>query len=248
MKEESWQCRTELLLGKDQTKHLENAHVLIAGLGGVGGYAAEQLCRAGIGKLTLVDCDVVQASNRNRQLIALSSTEGLRKTQLFAARLKDINPACEIITVDDFLDETNIGSLLDQGFDYLMDAIDTLAPKVILLTKAVERGKRIISSMGSGGKTDPTKIEISDIADSHHCKLAYKVRKAIHAKEIRTGIKVVYSSEPVSKSAIIDIKAQKSRRSVLGTISYMPAIFGCFCAAEIIKDLLEPKASSGEYL
>jgi tRNA threonylcarbamoyladenosine dehydratase len=241
MNELDWKCRTELLIGSGNVNLLQNAHILIAGVGGVGGYAAEQLCRAGVGKLTLIDSDTVQTSNRNRQIIALSSTQGIQKTEVIVSRLKDINPNLEIAIFNDFLDETNIPKILEVKYDYIVDAIDTLTPKVTLLAESVRRGMKIVSSMGSGGKTDPSKIQVSDISGSSHCKFAYMIRKYLHRMGIDTGIRVVFSTEPVPKECIIVTDGSGNKRSVVGTISYMPAIFGCYCAAEVIRDLIKEK-------
>jgi tRNA A37 threonylcarbamoyladenosine dehydratase len=239
MNESDWQCRTELLVGAEKMQRLKQSHVFIAGLGGVGGYAAEQLCRAGIGKLTLADCDRVQTSNLNRQIIALQSTVGQFKTQVLAERLKDINPEIELELIDDFLDEKIIPEILESPFRYLVDAIDTLTPKVTLLKEAFRRQKFIVSSMGSGGKTDLSKVQVADISASHHCKFAYMVRKYLHRQGIREGIQVVYSPEPVRRNTIIETDGSGNKRSVVGTISYMPAVFGCFCAAEVIKEVIK---------
>jgi tRNA A37 threonylcarbamoyladenosine dehydratase len=238
MNETDWKCRTELIIGSENLHRLQNAHVLIAGLGGVGGYATEQLCRAGIGKLTIVDSDIVQPSNRNRQIIALTSTEEKPKIQVIAQRLKDINPEIEIQAVNEFLDENNIPRLINHNYDYVVDAIDTLSPKVALLAEAYRKGLRVVSSMGSGGRLDPSKIEVADISKSHHCKFAYIVRKYLHKHGIYEGIRVVYSTEPVPPEAIIATDGSGNKRSLVGTISYMPAIFGCYCAAEVIRDLI----------
>jgi len=241
MNESDWKCRTELLIGTENINLLQSAHILIAGVGGVGGYAAEQLCRAGVGKLTLIDSDTVQPSNRNRQIIALSSTVGIQKTEGIASRLKDINPEIEIEIFNDFLDESNISKILENKYDYIVDAIDTLTPKVTLLAESVRRGMRIVSSMGSGGKTNPSKILVSDISESHHCKFAHMVRKYLHRMDIETGITVVFSTESVPKECIVVTDGSDNKRSVVGTISYMPAIFGCYCAAEVIRDLIREK-------
>ncbi len=240
MKVEDWKCRTELLIGAEKLKQLKKQHVLIAGLGGVGGYAAEQLCRAGIGSLTLVDNDTVHPSNRNRQLAALFSTQGQLKTDVFARRLKDINPESKLEVLNNFLDEKTIPELPFHSFDFIVDAIDTLTPKVLLIKAAFESGKKIISSMGSGGKTDPSMVKVDDITNSHHCKFAYMVRKYLHRYGIRAGIKVVYSPEPVKKEVIMETNGANNKRSIVGTISYMPAIFGCYCAAEVIKQIISP--------
>lgn len=238
MTSENWLERTELLLGREQLNKLKQAHIFIAGLGGVGGYVAEQLCRAGIGKLTLIDSDIIQPSNRNRQIIALKSTEGKKKTLALKTRLLDINPDIELITKDEYLIHESIDQALDGNFDYVVDAIDTLTPKVQLLAKAKLKGFRIVSSMGSGGRIDPGKVEITDISKSHHCRFAYVVRKYLRKYNIHDGIKVVFSPESVSKDTIIETDGVQNKKSVVGTISYMPAIFGCFCASVVIRDLL----------
>jgi tRNA A37 threonylcarbamoyladenosine dehydratase len=240
MNESDWQCRTALLLGAENIQRLQQSHVFIAGLGGVGGYAAEQLCRVGIGKLTLVDCDLVQASNRNRQIVALQSTVGRFKTEIMAERLKDINPDINIELISDFLSEESIPKILTGSFRFLIDAIDTLAPKVTLLKEGVRQGKFIVSSMGSGGKTDPAKVQVADISVSHHCKFAYMVRKYLHRQGIREGIRVVYSPEPVRRETILETDGSGNKRSVVGTISYMPAVFGCYCAAEVVRQIAAP--------
>lgn len=239
---ENWTMRTELLVGKEGIEKLSRAHVLVAGLGGVGGYAAEQLCRAGIGKLTLVDGDIIHPTNRNRQILALVSTEGMDKVRLMSDRLKDINPAIELNCISAYLKEDQFPPVLDQPYDYVVDAIDTLTPKVHLLAAAFRNGQPVVSSMGSGGRLHPEKIRIADIADSHHCRFAYMVRKYLHRLGVRTGITVVYSPEPVSKDVIREISGEENKRSVVGTISYMPAIFGCYCASVVIRDLLGRKS------
>lgn len=238
MKNNIWKERTELLIGKDNIDKLQLAHVLIAGVGGVGGYAAEQLCRAGVGNLTIIDSDVVQSTNRNRQIIALSSTDGKLKTEVLFHRLKDINPEIEVKIIKTFIDENNISDLIKENYDYIIDAIDTLSPKVALLAYSFKKGYRIVSSMGSGGRLDPSKVMIDDISKSHHCKFAYVVRKYLHKHNIYKGIKVVYSSEPVPSEAIVVTDGSGNKRSIVGTISYMPAIFGCYCAAEVINGIL----------
>jgi tRNA A37 threonylcarbamoyladenosine dehydratase len=238
---ENWKERTILLIGEEGLRRLKESHVLVAGLGGVGGYAAEQLCRAGVGKLTVIDGDIIHASNRNRQIIALTSNEGMKKAHAMAQRLKDINNDLIINFIDEYIKESQFDTILENPFDYIVDAIDTLTPKVHLLASAVKHGHAIVSSMGSGGRIDPLQVKIADIADSHHCKFAYVVRKYLHRLGIHTGIKVVYSPEPVSKKAIREISGEENKRSVVGTISYMPPLFGCYCASVVIRDLLNKK-------
>lgn len=238
---ETWKERTALLIGKTSLKKLEASHVLVAGLGGVGGYAAEQLCRAGVGKLTIIDGDTIHTTNRNRQIIALACNEGMKKAHAMAQRLKEINPEIIVNVIDEYIKDERFDTILSGSFDYIVDAIDTLTPKVHLLASAVKHGHAVVSSMGSGGRLDPLQIKIADIAESHHCKFAYMVRKYLHRLGIRTGIKVVYSPEPVSKKAIREISGEENKRSVVGTISYMPPVFGCFCASVVIRDLLNKK-------
>jgi tRNA threonylcarbamoyladenosine dehydratase len=236
---EEWLSRTELLIGADNIKKLKASHVLVAGLGGVGGYAAEQLCRAGIGELTLIDGDVVTATNKNRQLIALTGTMGKPKALIMGDRLRDINPNLKIHLITDYIKEERWTSILEQPYDYIVDAIDTLTPKVALLAEAVKKGFPVVSSMGSGGKLDPEGITISDIAESHHCRFAYIVRKYLHRIGIFKGIIVVYSPETVNKDAVREVAGEENKRSVVGTISYMPPLFGCYCASVVIRNILQ---------
>lgn len=233
-----WQERTRLLLGDEGFERLNSSHVLVVGLGGVGGYVAEQLTRAGIGELTIVDGDVVSQSNMNRQLLALQSTQGKPKAEVMAARLRDINPNVKLHVVNQFMKDQALIDLISQPYDYVVDAIDTVSPKVFLLYYAVQNNQRIVSCMGAGGKMHPDKIEIADIDKSHHCHLAFYIRKKLHKLGIRTGIKVVFSPEPVNKSAVIEEESQ-NKASNVGTISYMPAAFGCFCASVVINGLFE---------
>jgi len=235
---EHWLSRTELLIGKENLEKLKGSHVLIVGLGGVGGYAAELLCRSGIGQFTLIDGDIVSPSNRNRQIIALTSNEGKSKAGLMAQRLLDINPEVNLNIIGEYLKEERFAAILDQPYDFVVDAIDTLTPKVTLLAEAVRKGHSIVSSMGSGGKLNPESVEINDISLSHHCKFAYLVRKYLHRQGIFSGITVVYSPEPVSKKAIREITGEENKRSAVGTISYMPPVFGCFCASVVIRNIM----------
>jgi len=238
MKIPQWQQRTALLTGEESLQKLQRSHVMVVGLGGVGAYAAEMLCRAGVGSLTIVDSDKVQASNRNRQLIALKSTEGKDKTELMVQRLKDINPEINLFPVNEFIRDEKADELLQTSFDYVVDAIDTLSPKVFLIQKTMEKGYPLISSMGSGGKFDPTLIKVSDIDDSYNCRLAYSLRKQLHRLGIRTGFKIVYSTEKVDKNAVQKVENEPNKKSTVGTISYMPAAFGLFAASVVIRDII----------
>lgn len=233
-----WQARTELMFGAEALDKIRKAHVLVVGVGGVGAYAAEMLARAGIGALTLVDGDAVNETNINRQLIALHSTVGKKKTEVLAQRLIDINPNIRLTLIDEYVKDERIREILDMDkYDYVADAIDTLAPKVFLLYESYNRKLPIISSMGSGGKVDPMQIRIADISKSDYCKLARMVRKRLHKLGIRQGITVVYSAEVVPPERIIESEGESNKRSNVGTVSYMPAMFGCSMASYIIRDL-----------
>jgi len=238
-----WLSRTELLIGKENLSALLHKHVLVAGLGGVGAMAAEQICRAGIGKMTIIDGDTIHRSNRNRQLPALLSTEGISKTEVMAKRLLDINPELKLTVYNEYIKDDRTLEILRQGYDYVVDAIDTLSPKVFLLYTCVQLGLPVVSSMGAGGKFDPSQITIADIDDSYNCKLAYYIRKRLHKMGVWKGIKVVFSPEIVDRSSVILQDGESNKKSNVGTISYMPAIFGCCCASVVLRELLEAKKS-----
>lgn len=235
---DNFYTRTEMLLQPQGMEHLKQSHVLVVGLGGVGGYAAEQLCRAGVGRLTLVDGDCVSASNINRQIVALHSTIGISKAQLFAQRFHDINPDCQVDAREEFLRDEAMTDLLDQSaYDCVVDAIDTLSPKVFLLYHCRQKDLPVVSSMGSAGKMDPTQVRVSEIAESHTCPLAAMVRKRLRRMGVNNGIRVVFSTEPVAEHAVVE-EVSQNKRTTIGTISYMPSLFGCFLAAEAIQLLL----------
>jgi len=233
-----WLERTELLLGAEQVNKLKNKHVLVVGLGGVGAYAAEQICRAGIGQMTIVDGDTIHLTNINRQLPALKSSIGLPKAEYLGKRLMDINPDLKLSIIQEYLRDDRMKDVLSHHFDYVVDAIDTLSPKIFLIHDAFKNGLRVVSSMGSGGKLDPTKVQIADISESHNCPLARILRKRLHRLGIRTGIKVVYSPEEVPENATRPCEGEPNKKTTVGTISYMPPIFGCFIASVVVRDLL----------
>jgi len=232
-----WLERTVLLLGEDKINELKDKNVLVVGLGGVGSYAAELIARSGVGNMTIIDGDTVNASNINRQLPALTSTTGKLKANVVAERLLDINPNIKLKVISEFMDENSFKNLIGEGFDYVVDAIDTLSPKVALIKESVLAETPIISSMGAGGKFDPSKVQISDISKSKYCNLARKVRKRLYQEGIRKGIPVVFSSEEVPKEYIIKTQGERNKKTTVGTISYLPAIFGCFVASKVIRDL-----------
>lgn len=239
MKPKESHSRTILLLGKEKFNKLQKSHVLIVGLGGVGSYAAEQICRAGVGKITIVDSDIIQESNLNRQLPALNSTIGKNKTEVLKNRLKDINNEADITTVKRFINTENIEKVLtDFEYDYIIDAIDTLDPKVKLIKEAVKLKIPVVSSMGAGGKLNPEKVEIADISKTYNCGLARVLRKRLHKIGIREGFKAVFTSEDISSDSII-IEQSQNKKTNVGTISYMPGIFGMFCASVVIRELIE---------
>ncbi len=234
-----WLERSELLLGKQGLERLRNSNILIVGVGGVGAYAAEMLVRAGIGKMTIADSDTVSESNINRQLIALHSTVGRVKTDVLAERLKDINPELQLTVIPEYIKDEKTDEILDsEHFDYVVDAIDTLSPKLALIKGALDRNIPIVSSMGAGAKLDPTKMEICDISKTHHCPLAHMLRKRLHKMGIRRGFKAVFSAEPPIEGAMI-LCEERNKKSNVGTISYLPATFGIGCASVVIRDLIE---------
>lgn len=234
----SWTERTELLLGEEKLNILRQAHILVVGLGGVGAYAAEMLARAGVGHMTIADADIVGESNINRQLLALSSTIGRNKSDVMAERLRDINPEIRLNVVTEYIRDEKTYELLDAAhYDYVVDCIDTLSPKVNLIAAALERHIPVVSSMGAGAKTDPALIEVKDIGKSHHCPLAHMLRKRLHKLGIRSGFYAVFSPEPVREGAMI-IAEETNKKSNVGTISYIPATFGCVCASVVIRDLI----------
>ena len=236
---EKWLERTSLLLGDEKLNKLQNANVLVVGLGGVGAYAAEMIARAGVGRMTIADADVVSESNINRQLIALHSTVGRHKTEVMAERLRDINPNIKLTIVSRFIKDDETDALLDSdNFDYVVDAIDTLSPKLALIKGALDREIPLVSSMGAGAKTDPAKMEICDIAKTHHCPLAHMLRKRLHKIGIRKGFTAVFSPEPVREGAMI-LCEEQNKKSNMGTISYIPAVFGIGCASVVIRGLID---------
>jgi len=232
-----WQVRTELLLGADALIRLKKAKVAVIGLGGVGAYAAEMITRAGVGSLLILDSDVVNQSNKNRQLIALDSTMGKSKVDVLTARLHDINPQLEITGIKEYLTEDNVEGLLkNQKVDFIIDAIDTLSPKIALIIYAVKNQIPLVSSMGAGAKVDATKIRIKDISKSFNCPLAYILRKKLRKAGISKGFNVVFSEELPDSEAIIPVEEQ-NKKSQVGTISYLPAVFGCVAAQSAILHL-----------
>jgi len=226
-----------LLLGDEKLATLKNSHVLVVGLGGVGAYAAEMICRSGIGSMTIVDGDTVHTSNRNRQLPALQSTEGRAKAEVMGQRLLDINSGLRLTIINEYIKDERMIEIIDKGYDYVVDAIDTLSPKVFLIYHTVNRKMPLVSSMGAGGKFDPLSVMISDISDTTNCSLARILRKKLHKLGVRNGFTAVWSPEEIDKEKVVPTNGEQNKASVVGTISYMPAIFGIACASVVIRDL-----------
>jgi len=238
MNNENWQERTELLIGKNNISKLQKAHILVVGLGGVGAYAAENICRAGVGEMTIVDGDYLNPSNKNRQLPAVESTMGKPKAEVLGNRLLDINPDLKLNIIQEYIKDEKMIEILDKPFDYVVDAIDTLSPKVFLIYHSLQKGLKIVSSLGAGGRIDPTKVTIKDISKSFNCRLGFLLRKRLRKLGVHKGFKVVFSEDKADINAVVVDEPGENKKSTVGTISYMPPIFGCFCASVVIRDLI----------
>lgn len=228
--------RTEMLIGSEGLEKLQKARVAVFGIGGVGGYAVEALARAGIGALDLVDNDIVDISNINRQIIALHSTIGQPKVEVAAKRVKDINPNIKLKINKTFYLSENKEQFNFKEYDYVIDTIDTVAGKISLIEQAVEAGVPIISAMGAGNKLDASKLEITDISKTRTCPLAKVMRKELRQRGIN-HVKVVYSTEPALKPQICE--ANNGKRQTPGSISFVPSVMGLLIAGEVIRDLLQ---------
>jgi len=235
---EEWLSRSEMVLGEEALEKLKASHVLVAGLGGVGSWAAEMICRSGVGHMTIIDGDVVTIGNINRQLPALTSTVGKKKAEVMGARLMDINPDLKLRIISEFIrDQRLIEILEEEKYDYIVDAIDTLSPKVFLIYHSLRLKLNIVSSMGAGGKFDPATISVADISETNYCNLARMLRKKLHKLGVREGFLAVYSPEVVDKDKIIRGSEESNKASSVGTISYMPAAFGIRCASIVIRNI-----------
>lgn len=234
----AWTERTRQLLGDERVDEYTDCHVLVVGLGGVGGIATEMLTRAGIGKLTIVDADIIQPSNINRQIVATTSHIGRPKASVLRERLLDINPDLELVVVEEFLQDDNMVELLDRSrYDFVVDAIDSLSPKVHLIRLCHERKYPIISSMGAGAKRNPALVQQGDLSRSYNCNLARALRKRLRKLGISKGIPVVFSSELADDEAVVEVKGERCKRSTAGTISYMPATFGIHIASYVLEHI-----------
>lgn len=238
MTDYNWQQRTEILFGTEKMERIRKAHVLVVGLGGVGAYAAEMICRAGVGKMTIVDADTVQPTNKNRQLPAMESTLGKLKTEVLADRYRDINPNIELVVKPVYLKDENIPQLLDADkYDFIVDAIDTISPKCFLLYEALKRKIKIVSSMGAGAKSDITTVRFADLWETYHCGLSKAVRKRLQKMGMKRSLPVVFSTEQADEKAILLTDNEMNKKTTCGTVSYMPAVFGCYLAEYVIKRL-----------
>ena len=227
-----------MLLGPEVLEKMKRSNVLVAGLGGVGSWAAEMICRAGVGAMTIIDGDIITDANRNRQLPALTSTTGRKKAEVMGERLLDINPELHLRVITEFIrDQRMIDILEEEHYDYVVDAIDTLSPKVFLVYHSLRLKLPVVSSMGAGGKYDPTAIRVADISETNFCNLARMLRKKLHKLGVHEGFLAVYSPEVVDKELIVRGSEESNKASSVGTMSYIPAAFGITCASVVIREL-----------
>lgn len=243
MTDTAWLSRTKLLIGDEKLNRLINSHVLVVGMGGVGSFAAEFICRSGIGEMTIIDGDVVDPSNRNRQLPALATTHGMSKADLMGERLLQINPELKLHVIKEFVRPERVQELLTGKPDYVVDAIDSITPKLTFIKAAYGLGLRIVSSMGAGAKLDPTQLQVTDISKTYNCPFAQQIRKQLRNDGIRKGIKVAFSPEEPMKESLMLTDGSNFKKSAYGTISYLPATFGAVLASVVIRDLMEPKGT-----
>lgn len=236
---EEWLQRTSLLLGAEQVARLQSSRILVVGVGGVGAYAAEMLVRAGVSSMTIIDSDEVSPFNINRQLVALHSTVGKIKVEVLAQRLTDINPTLQLSARAQYLEVDGVEALLQEGYDFVVDAIDTVAPKVALLAACMRQGIAVVSSMGAGARLDPSQIQYADIANTSICGLARAVRSRLRKMGIRGKLPVVFSTEVPRAEAVQEVTGERNKRTTVGTVSYMPAIFGCYLASYVIRKLTQ---------
>lgn len=236
---DNWLERTELLIGKDTVDHLKGKHILIVGLGGIGSFSAEFLARSGIGKFTLIDGDVFDPTNKNRQLTALDSTVGKNKARVLTERIKDINPEVIIRTLEEFVVPERVWGILEEDRpDLIMECIDSVSPKIEWIVAAIRLKIRIISHFGAGGKLDPSRVQVTNLPKTHNCQLAAHIKKRLRKRGVDGKmVKAVYSSELQIKSSLKMTSGLNFKRSFYGTVSYMPALFGLMGAAEAIRYL-----------
>jgi tRNA A37 threonylcarbamoyladenosine dehydratase len=240
---ENWLERHELLIGKEAQNNLKDSHVLICGLGGVGSFAGEFIARSGVGKMTIIDGDNFDPTNKNRQLTALDSTVGKNKAEVLGDRIKDINPAINLTIIKEFVEPERVWEILKETQpDYVMDCIDSVTPKLNWIKACIRHKIKIISSMGAGGKLDPSKVQVSDLTKTYNCKLASHLKKRLKRDHVHgKGVKAVFSAESQLKNSLQLTDGKNYKKSFYGTASYMPALFGLFASAEVIKYLSQHK-------
>jgi tRNA A37 threonylcarbamoyladenosine dehydratase len=232
-----WQERAELLFKVEGLNRLKNANVLIVGVGGVGSFAAEFLARAGVGNLTIVDGDVVDITNINRQLPALHSTVGMSKIDVVGDRLMDINPELNLTKVQEFLSPERAFEIVEEKYDYVLDCIDSVTPKLNLIIGAKRKRVKIISSMGAGGKMEASKVKVADITNTINCMFAKTIRRRLKEHKI-DKLKVVFSSEIQDETSLKMTDGSNYKKSFYGTNSYMPGLFGLYAAETVIRYLI----------
>lgn len=239
MNEWEWTSRTELLIGKERLEKLHAARVMVVGLGGVGSFAAEFLCRAGVGAMTIIDGDSVDATNKNRQLPALGSTVGQSKADLMARRMQDISPALSLTVVPYFQEPEDMMRILEEGYDYVLDCIDSLQPKIRLIASCQAASAAFISAMGAGGRINPEFVRIAPLYQTNNCPFAQQVRKILRRQGLKTDFPVVFSNEPTIPGSMEKTDGTRYKKSYYGTISYMPALFGLQMAAHVIRQMIK---------
>ena len=227
--------RTSLLLDNAKMDSLKNSHVMVFGVGGVGGYVVEALVRCGVGKISIIDNDTVNITNLNRQIIALESNIGLKKVDVLKERILAINPNCEVLCYDMFVTDKNIDEISFDGVSYVVDAVDTITAKIAIILKAKTNNIPIISSMGAGNRLDPFQIRVSDINQTKNCALAKVMRNELKKRDIK-NVKCVFSLELAMEPNETIINPENGKK-VIGSISYMPSMFGLIIASEVIKEL-----------
>jgi tRNA A37 threonylcarbamoyladenosine dehydratase len=240
----NWLERTELLMSAQSMEQLQNAHVLIVGLGGIGSYAAEFIARGGVGRMTIIDGDAFDATNKNRQLTALDSTLGRNKAVVLAERIKEINPACQLTVIEEFVLPERVWQILKEDQpDYVMDCIDSVTPKLEWILACKRLKVKIISHMGAGGKTDPAQVRVANMEQLSGCKLGAHIKKRMKRKNASyRGVKVVFSTEVQQPHSLKMTDGTRYKKSFYGTVSYMPALFGLMGAAEVLRYLVKVKS------
>ena len=234
----SWLSRTQLLIGEKALRQLAASHVMVVGLGGVGSYAAEFIARSGVGQMTIIDGDVVDPTNRNRQLPALATNHGVSKALIMEERLKAINPELQLQVIKEFINPEMVLQQLSHRPDYIIDAIDSITPKITFIRLAYESKLPLVSSMGAGAKLDPTRLQVVDISKTYNCPFAQQIRKKLKEHKIYRGVKVVFSPEEPIKESLMLTDGKNYKKSAYGTISYLPAVFGAVASSVVIRDLI----------